>query len=594
MKSVCLVFASVATACAHAAEPPKTVKILDKKVIEYGWDVPFPSFIREHIREMEKRPFDGLIFKLKGGGKVLTPKAWPESQFAQDYEDLRNIEWRRFTDNFVILWAASDQDWFNDDHWKAIANNVRLVARAARIGRCVGVCFDQEPYGTNPWNYRDAAHSKTKGFAEYQAKVRQRGAEFVRALQAEMPNPKILTFFQTSFLWRLLVPMDPAERLDKLSRHYYGLLPAFLCGMLDGAEGETTIIDGNEHAYYYTNSREHLRAYWRISQQAKYLVDPGLWETYRRRVRVGQALYIDQYYGMRKNKVLGHYMKPEEQSKWFEHNAYWALQTTDEYVWCYSERMNWWADKDVPAGCEDALRSARAKYAKGAPLGHDIQPIIEAAERRRQQVLNDQLKTRRAEIPRLGRAIPPPEIDGDLSDPAWKEARTLDPFVPMASEPDRQVQQTHARVLYDKDALYIALRCDEPNPERMNVHGIEHDDHVWYGDDVELMITTPERLRPFFHFMINPEGVTWDAISEHPVRKYNPDWYRAVKIREDHWTVEIALPWEALGVASPKSGTVFRANICRQRTQNDREWSAWSQMANGFLEADRFGTWVLE
>ena len=30
-----------------------------KKLIEYGWDVPAPSYVADHIREMEQRPFDG-------------------------------------------------------------------------------------------------------------------------------------------------------------------------------------------------------------------------------------------------------------------------------------------------------------------------------------------------------------------------------------------------------------------------------------------------------------------------------------------------------------------------------------------------------
>ena len=32
---------------------------LPKKLIEYGWDVPTPSFVAQHIREMEERPSTG-------------------------------------------------------------------------------------------------------------------------------------------------------------------------------------------------------------------------------------------------------------------------------------------------------------------------------------------------------------------------------------------------------------------------------------------------------------------------------------------------------------------------------------------------------
>ena len=96
------------------------VEHLDKKLIEYGWDVPTPDFIRTHIGEMKKRPFDGLIFRLKGGVNVLEPAAWDESRFAEDYDNLANIDWGTFTDNFVSMLAASEQDWFNDDQWTAI------------------------------------------------------------------------------------------------------------------------------------------------------------------------------------------------------------------------------------------------------------------------------------------------------------------------------------------------------------------------------------------------------------------------------------------------------------------------------------------
>ena len=37
-----------------------------KKLLEYGWDVPYPDYLRAHIKDMEKKPFDGLLFRLKG------------------------------------------------------------------------------------------------------------------------------------------------------------------------------------------------------------------------------------------------------------------------------------------------------------------------------------------------------------------------------------------------------------------------------------------------------------------------------------------------------------------------------------------------
>ncbi len=77
-------------------------------------------------------------------------------------------------------------------------------------------------------------------------------------------------------------------------------------------------------------------------------------------------------------------MTPEDRSKWFEHNTYWALYTTDEFVWCYSERMNWWKN-ETPPGLESAIVNARQKITEGKPLGFEIVPLIEAAKKKQKQ-----------------------------------------------------------------------------------------------------------------------------------------------------------------------------------------------------------------
>ncbi len=370
------------TATAWCREPVNGPVMLEKKLIEYGWDVPTPDYIRANIREMEKKPFDGLVFKLKGGGNVLDPKPMDAAQFAEDYEHVSNIAWETFTDNFVVMWAASEQDWFNDDHWRVIEGNTGLVARAARLGKCVGICFDPEPYGKTPWNYAEVAHMAEKSFDEYRAQVRMRGAQFMRAVQRELPNPQMLFLYQFALFDELCRPSDPAARAKAMELHPYGLYPAFLNGMLDAADPAATLTDGNENAYYYEATERYYEAYHRMKQNARYLVDPALWSAYDHHGLAGSALYVDQYFGLRADPVLGNKMTPEDRPKWFEHNVYYALKTTDRYAWCYSERMNWWTGQDVPPGAEDAVRSARGKLSKGESLGFDLAPIVAEAKQR--------------------------------------------------------------------------------------------------------------------------------------------------------------------------------------------------------------------
>ena len=183
-----------------------------KKLIEYGWDVPAPSYIRDNIRQMEQRPFEGLILRVPQIGSVFANKKWDEAAVAGEFKALEQIGWRRFTDNFIIMYAASTMDWFSDADWECVLHNVALCAKAAKVGRCKGICFDAEPYGANPWQYKIQKHAGEKSFDEYQAIARKRGAQFLAKIQETLPAPVIHTFFQLSYFGAIAAVPDPAER----------------------------------------------------------------------------------------------------------------------------------------------------------------------------------------------------------------------------------------------------------------------------------------------------------------------------------------------------------------------------------------------
>jgi hypothetical protein len=373
------VFAVSLFAGAATTTPP------GKKLIEYGWDVPTPAQMRDELAAMEKRPFDGLIFRLTGGHNAFVTKPLEPASFAEDERILRSLQFMRFRDNFVLIWGSppSDFDWFNDSQWDAIEANAKLLVGIAQAGRIRGICFDPEPYDFSLWNYAKQPKAKVHTFAEYRAKVQQRGAQLMRAFEKPMPGATILSFFHVSLFDRMAT-LPETERTERLAREDWGLMPDFFVGMLEGAGPKAKFIDGNENAYYYTSREQYFRAYHAIRERARGLVPPELREKYERQVRAGQALYVDQTFALRQpntEQYLSYRMTPEDRAKWFEHNTYWALYTTDEYVWCYSERMNWWKN-ETPPGLEPAIVSARQKLAEGKPLGFDIEPIIAAAQKR--------------------------------------------------------------------------------------------------------------------------------------------------------------------------------------------------------------------
>jgi hypothetical protein len=363
---------------------------LRKKVIEYGWDVPYPDFVQENIGEMEKRPFDGIIFRTKEFNHAFDTRPWKQEDLQPQLDSLATIEWEKFTYNFLTLYAANkwNMDWFNDDQWNVIIENMKLFSLALSSGHCVGVCFDPEPYGTDPWVYPGSYADKQ--FDQVAEQVRRRGQQFIIALQEHMPDLKVLSFFQFGLFGDILDEPDPKVRQEKLLKKWMPLLPSFYIGMLEGAAPGTIFIDGNESAYYYESPDDYFRAYHLIRQRAQTLIPEALRSKYNAQVQAGMALYIDQTLGRRTQQTTGSFMTPEQQLRFFEHNVYYALTTSDEYVWCYSERMNWWLppektgkDLTLPPGMEEALVSAQQKYEQGKPLGFDIKDMIEAARQKK-------------------------------------------------------------------------------------------------------------------------------------------------------------------------------------------------------------------
>ena len=127
-------------ACASETSDGKEEGV-SKKIIEVGQDIPSPDYVNANIRAMEKRPFDGVTMRLPndvGAGRIFDVKAWDATDDGRakkqqrEMATLSSISWgERFTDNFVLLYARSTMDWFSDDDWAKVLENVRFCARAA-------------------------------------------------------------------------------------------------------------------------------------------------------------------------------------------------------------------------------------------------------------------------------------------------------------------------------------------------------------------------------------------------------------------------------------------------------------------------------
>ncbi len=344
-----------------------------KKLIEFGWDEPDTAFMRKHLAEMESTPFDGCVFHaryLKGEGRDAKnsgefmwenwgSRAFKIEEFRQSIDDLKALKPKRFTQNFLrinVVPVPAELDWF-DDH-AAIINNCRVAARIAKEGTCAGVLFDIEQYGKPIWQYEKQKDAKTKSWDDYAAECRKRGREVMAAFQERFPGGTIFLTFGYS-LPHKQSGGDPA----KLPNASYGLLAPFLDGMLDAADGKSRIVDGYELSYAYKDIAKFAPAYKTMAEGVLPFVKADH-EKYRNVFSLGFGLWIDQDWrknGWDEQDFSKNFYTPEQ----FEKSVRTALETSDEYVWVYSETPRWWSEEGktvkLPNRYEEAVKKAAGR-----------------------------------------------------------------------------------------------------------------------------------------------------------------------------------------------------------------------------------------
>ncbi len=183
-------------------------------------------------------------------------------------------------------------------------------------------------------------------------------------------------------------------------------------------------------------------------------------------------------------------------------------------------------------------------------------------------------------IPELPAA---PQIDGDLSDPAWESAAQTDPWMINTGEAPAPVQTT-AWLGIRSGTLFVGVRADEPNVAGIVTSVTEDGGPAWNDDCIELFIDGNLDLTTSRQLVINAGGSV--TLIDHGGGAWNTQVARAVSIGDDAWFAEFSLPLSSLGL----TGTDFGLNICRERRAGGgTELSCWSPTGGGFQQPGKFG-----
>jgi hypothetical protein len=164
----------------------------------------------------------------------------------------------------------------------------------------------------------------------------------------------------------------------------------------------------------------------------------------------------------------------------------------------------------------------------------------------------------------------PPVIDGSLDDEAWAGAplptgqwRSYNPLYG-----DQIPQLTTVWAAYDKEALYFAFRCDDPDPSGIKT-SITRRDNIWADDWVGLSLDALGTGQTSYHLMVNPSGIQLDMINTISGNEdTSPDWVwqSAGRVTDKGYVVEIKLPLQTIrfkGGPRVQMGVLFWRRVSR-------------------------------
>ena len=170
-------------------------------------------------------------------------------------------------------------------------------------------------------------------------------------------------------------------------------------------------------------------------------------------------------------------------------------------------------------------------------------------------------------------------VDGRLDEAAWlsapKHAGFTQRFPKDGGAPS---YETRFALLYDDDAIYVGVWCDDPEPQLIRRLLTRRDVDV-PSDAVVIGIDSYRDKRTAFAFQLNAAGVqrdlllfddmaqddTWDAV-----------WTGDVAVDDRGWTAEFRIPLSQLRfTASDANDWGFQMMRVIGRTQEQSTWSPW-------------------
>ena len=182
-------------------------------------------------------------------------------------------------------------------------------------------------------------------------------------------------------------------------------------------------------------------------------------------------------------------------------------------------------------------------------------------------------------------------VDGKLSEKVWQRKADVEKFYLFGPRPENfQAVKTQVFLTYDKNCVYVAARCEEPEMKKLVLTAKKNDEPAWKDDALEIFLTPSTKSTEYVQIVVNADGVVFDLYNRGiPSQPSDVTWNSGAICKtfkgKNFWSLEAAIPLTNIPVHAPEGDWKF--HIARNRVGHGENYT-FVDGINSFHDVSRF------
>ena len=178
----------------------------------------------------------------------------------------------------------------------------------------------------------------------------------------------------------------------------------------------------------------------------------------------------------------------------------------------------------------------------------------------------------------------PPVMDGLLDDEMWARAQPITDFHQIRpGDKTPTSEPTEVRIVYTSDAIYIAARMDDSNPELIATPTLRHGQGLGPDDRLIVILDPFNTRRTGYRFETNLNGVRHDALYT-SINSFDNNWSTIWDVQtstyENGWIAEIEIPFKSLPMDPTTEDWGFNFGRGIRRRNEEMAWVSFNRQFN--------------